>query len=84
MEDAKEFAEKEGLFFLETSALNSTNVENSFNTLLTEIFNTVNKKNLATSENLGDSNKAGSMAGKKIVIPSPAQESPTKTTCCSS
>lgn len=78
MEDAKEFAEKEGLFFLETSALNS------FNTLLTEIFNTVNKKNLATSENLGDSNKAGSMAGKKIVIPSPAQESPTKTTCCSS
>ncbi|CAH8263102.1 unnamed protein product [Arabidopsis lyrata] len=84
VEDAKEFAEKEGLFFLETSALNSTNVENSFNTLLTEIFNTVNKKNLATSENLGDSNKAGSMAGKKIVIPSPAQESPTKTTCCSS
>ena len=47
VEDAKEFAEKEGLFFLETSALNSTNVENSFNTLLTEIFNKVNKKNLA-------------------------------------
>lgn len=84
VEDAKEFAEKEGLFFLETSALNSTNVENSFNTLLTEIFYTVNKKNLASSENQGDSNNPGSMAGKKIVIPGPAQEIPTKTMCCSS
>lgn len=85
MEDAKEFAEKEGLFFLETSALNSTNVENSFNTLLTEIFNTVNKKNLASSENQGHSNNPGSMAGKKIVIPGPAQEIPTKSTmCCNS
>ncbi|ESQ46147.1 hypothetical protein EUTSA_v10000314mg [Eutrema salsugineum] len=85
MEDAKEFAEKEELFFLETSALNSTNVENSFNTLLTEIFNTVNKKNLSSSENQGGSNNHGSMAGKKIVIPGHAQEIPTKSTmCCNS
>ncbi|KAL1191963.1 Ras-related protein RABA4b [Cardamine amara subsp. amara] len=85
MEDAKEFAEKEELFFLETSALKSTNVENSFNTLLTEIFNTVNKKNLASNGSQGDSNNSGSMAGKKIVIPGPAQVTPTKTTmCCSS
>ncbi|VVB09807.1 unnamed protein product [Arabis nemorensis] len=81
-EDAKEFAEKEGLFFLETSALNATNVENSFNTLMTEIFNTVNKKNLASSE----SNNPGSLAGKKIVIPGHGQqEVPAKTSsCCSS
>ncbi|KAL1206821.1 Ras-related protein RABA4b [Cardamine amara subsp. amara] len=85
MEDAKEFAEKEELFFLETSALKSTNVENSFNTLLTEIFNTVNKKNLASNGSQGDSNNSGSMAGKNIVIPGPAQVTPTKTTmCCSS
>ncbi|KAF9607926.1 hypothetical protein IFM89_003740 [Coptis chinensis] len=43
-EDAKEFAQKEGLFFLETSALEATNVENAFSTILTEIFNIVNKK----------------------------------------
>ena len=41
-EDAKEFAEKEGLFFLETSALDATNVETAFVTVLTEIFNIVN------------------------------------------
>lgn len=81
-EDAKEFAEKEGLFFLETSALNATNVENSFNTLMTQIFNTVNKKNLASE---GESNNPGSLAGKKILIPGPAQELPAKTsTCCTS
>ncbi|CAH2061521.1 unnamed protein product [Thlaspi arvense] len=57
MEEAKEFAEKEGLLFLETSALDSTNVENSFITLLTEIFNTVRKKNLASRRNQGDPNK---------------------------
>ena len=81
-EDAKEFADKEGLFFLETSALNATNVENSFNTLMTEIFNTVNKKSLSS---VGESNNPGSLAGKKIVIPGPGQEVPAKTsTCCSS
>lgn len=80
-EDAKEFAEKEGLFFLETSALNATNVENAFNTLMTEIFNTVNKKNLASAE----SNNPGSLAGKKIVIPGHGQDVPAKTSsCCSS
>ncbi|KAF8109610.1 hypothetical protein N665_0094s0076 [Sinapis alba] len=84
-EDAKEFAEKEGLFFLETSALNATNVENSFNTLMTEIFNTVNKKSLSSAENQGGSNNPGSLAGKKIVIPGPGQEVTAKTsTCCSS
>ncbi|CAN6917572.1 unnamed protein product [Brassica oleracea] len=81
-DDAKEFAEKEGLFFLETSALNATNVENSFNTLMSEIFNTVNKKSLSS---VGESNNPGSLAGKKIVIPGPGQEVPAKTsTCCSS
>ena len=50
-EDAKEFAQKEGLFFLETSALEATNVENAFSTVLTEIFNIVNKKSLAANEN---------------------------------
>ncbi|KAG2240532.1 hypothetical protein Bca52824_090674 [Brassica carinata] len=48
-DDAKEFAEKEGLFFLETSALNATNVENSFNALMSEIFNT----NLSEEANIG-------------------------------
>ncbi|KAM7275687.1 hypothetical protein ACFE04_017553 [Oxalis oulophora] len=83
-EDAKEFAEKEGLFFLETSALNSTNVENAFMTVLTEIFNIVNRKSLAASENQGNGNPA-SLSGKKIVVPGPAQVIPEKRSmCCTS
>ncbi|KAK8479649.1 hypothetical protein V6N13_021263 [Hibiscus sabdariffa] len=80
-EDAKEFAQKEGLFFLETSALESTNVETAFLTVLTEIFNFVNKKSLAASENQENGNPT-SLAGKKIVIPGPAQEIPAKSNMC--
>jgi hypothetical protein len=35
---AKEFAEKNSLSFIETSALDSTNVESAFHTILTEIY----------------------------------------------
>ena len=81
-EDANEFAQKEGLFFLETSALQATNVEIAFMTLLTEIFNNVNKKNLIAGENQINGNPA-SLPGKKIIIPGPAQEIPAKSKCCS-
>ncbi|KAK6120014.1 hypothetical protein DH2020_046254 [Rehmannia glutinosa] len=79
-EDAKEFAQKEGLFFLETSALEATNVEEAFLTVLTEIFNIVNKKNLTAGED--QSNNPASLAGKKIVIPGPAQVIPEKNRMC--
>ncbi|XXG70730.1 hypothetical protein AAC387_Pa07g0142 [Persea americana] len=83
-EDAKEFAEKEGLFFLETSALEATNVENAFMTVLMEIFNIVNRKNLVKDEAKSNIN-AQSLSGKKIVVPGPAQEIPAKSSmCCSS
>ncbi|XP_076932298.1 ras-related protein Rab11D-like [Bidens hawaiensis] len=80
-EDAKEFAEKEGLFFLETSALESTNVEDAFLTVLTEIFRIVNKSLTADEEQNGN---PGSLAGKKIIVPGPAQVIPEKKMCCSS
>ncbi|GLT67607.1 hypothetical protein SLA2020_399020 [Shorea laevis] len=79
-EDAKEFAQKEGLFFLETSALEATNVENAFLTVLTEIFNIVNKKNLVADENQGNGNPT--LSGKKIIVPGPAQVIPTKSSMC--
>ncbi|KAK9130100.1 hypothetical protein Sjap_010587 [Stephania japonica] len=83
-EDAKEFAQKEGLFFLETSALESTNVETAFLTVLTEIFNIVNKRNLVANEDQSNGSSAP-LVGKKIVIPGPAQEIPPKRTmCCNS
>jgi Ras-related protein Rab-11A len=50
-------------------------------TVLTEIFNIVNKKNLAADENKGNGNSAA-LSGKKIIVPGPAQEIPKKSTCC--
>ncbi|XP_041964231.1 ras-related protein Rab-25b [Alosa sapidissima] len=43
-EDAKGFAEKNGLLFMETSALESTNVEVAFNNVLTEIHKKVSSR----------------------------------------
>uniref|UniRef100_A0AAQ4QKF0 Ras-related protein Rab-25 n=1 Tax=Gasterosteus aculeatus aculeatus TaxID=481459 RepID=A0AAQ4QKF0_GASAC len=43
-EEAKDFAEKNGLLFLETSALESTNVEAAFNDVLSEIHRKANSK----------------------------------------
>ncbi|XP_010453062.1 PREDICTED: ras-related protein RABA4a-like [Camelina sativa] len=84
-EDAQEFAEKEGLFFLETSALNAVNVESAFSTVLTEIFNFVNKKSLVDfGEGQGTNNgDPASLAGKKIdIVPGPGQVIPTKSRLC--
>lgn len=80
-EDAKEFAQKEGLFFLETSALEATNVEEAFMTVLSEIFNVVNKKNLVAGADQANGNP-GSLAGKKILIPGPGQVIPEKNGMC--
>ncbi|XP_031490975.1 ras-related protein RABA5c-like [Nymphaea colorata] len=44
VEEAKEFAEKEGLFFMETSALDSTNVKAAFEVVIKEIYNGVSRK----------------------------------------
>ncbi|KAK1391987.1 GTP-BINDING protein 3 [Heracleum sosnowskyi] len=83
-DDAKEFAQKEGLFFLETSALQSKNVEDAFMTVLTGIFNIVNKKTLVANNDQSNGNSA-SLSGKQILVPGPGQETPPKKgMCCSS
>ena len=46
---SQQFCEKEGLSFIETSALESTNVELAFQRILTEIYHIVSKKTLVTS-----------------------------------
>ncbi|XP_034465997.1 ras-related protein Rab-25b [Hippoglossus hippoglossus] len=43
-EEAKDFAEKKGILFLETSALNSVNVEEAFTNVLEEIHKKVSSK----------------------------------------
>ncbi|CAL9179884.1 ras-related protein Rab11C-like [Musa acuminata AAA Group] len=46
-DDGQVLAEKEGLSFLETSALESLNVDKAFHSILTEIYRIINKKALA-------------------------------------
>ncbi|XP_076903669.1 ras-related protein Rab11C-like [Bidens hawaiensis] len=48
--DAQALAEKEGLSFLETSALDAHNVEKAFQSILLDIYHIVSKKALATQE----------------------------------
>ena len=43
-EDGKSFAQRENLYFMETSALEATNVENAFAEVLTHIYHIVSKK----------------------------------------
>lgn len=44
IEDGKNLAEKNGLFFMETSALDSTNVKTAFEMVIREIYNNVSRK----------------------------------------
>lgn len=48
--DAQILAEKEGLSFVETSALESLNVEKAFQSVLLDIYHIISKKAMATQE----------------------------------
>ncbi|KAL4369573.1 hypothetical protein GQ457_05G028910 [Hibiscus cannabinus] len=51
-EDGKAFAENENIYFMETSALESLNVENAFAEVLTQIYHLTRKKALVTRNTL--------------------------------
>ncbi|OMO75081.1 Small GTPase superfamily [Corchorus capsularis] len=77
-EDGQSYAEKEGLSFIETSALEAVNVEKAFQTILSEIYRIISKKSLSSDEPAPASIKEG----KTIAIGAP--ETTTKKACCSS
>ncbi|XP_011033268.1 PREDICTED: ras-related protein RABA4d-like isoform X2 [Populus euphratica] len=78
-EDAKEFAQRENLFFMETSALEATNVETAFLTMLTEIYRIISKRTLAGNDE-SDEN-SGAFKGTRILVPSQEQNSEKKGCC---
>ncbi|KAK8699274.1 hypothetical protein V6N13_115364 [Hibiscus sabdariffa] len=77
-EDGQSFAEKEGLSFIETSALEATNVEKAFQTILSEIYRIISKKSLSS----GEPAPASIKEGKTIDVG--ASDANTKKACCSS
>ncbi|XP_073030875.1 ras-related protein RABA1d-like [Primulina eburnea] len=50
IEDGTSFAERESLYFMETSALDATNVEKAFSYVLDQIYRMVSKKNVEVGE----------------------------------
>ncbi|KAK9013902.1 hypothetical protein V6N11_005077 [Hibiscus sabdariffa] len=76
-QDGQALAEKEGLSFLETSALDATNIEKAFQTVLTEIYHIVSKKALAAQEAAANASIPGQ--GTTINV----DDGNTKRGCCS-
>ncbi|KAJ3693187.1 hypothetical protein LUZ60_008667 [Juncus effusus] len=67
-EDAKRFAVEENLFFMETSALETTNVESAFLTVVSEIYRVVSKKSLVANDEEGFDDER-LLKGNDIVVP---------------
>ncbi|CAN6216615.1 unnamed protein product, partial [Urochloa humidicola] len=63
-DEGKAFAERESLYFMETSALESTNVENAFTEVLTQIYRIVSKRAVEA----GEDSASGPGKGEKINI----------------
>ncbi|CAN6221105.1 unnamed protein product, partial [Urochloa humidicola] len=63
-DEGKAFAERESLYFMETSALESTNVENAFAEVLTQIYRIVSKRAVEA----GEDSASGPGKGEKINI----------------
>ncbi|KAG2620239.1 ras-related protein RGP2 [Panicum virgatum] len=79
-DEGKALAEKEGLFFLETSAMEAVNVEEAFQTIISEVYGIVNRKALAAKEMAAAAAPLPSQ-GKTISIDSTSEN--TKKACCS-
>ena len=58
LEEAKAFSEKQGLSFIETSALDSNNVDQAFENVLSDVFNILNNLQQQQQSN-GNSSKPG-------------------------
>jgi len=77
-DEAKAFAEKNNLSFIETSALDSTNVETAFHNILTEIYRIVSQKQI--TEGAGDVDRPG---GSQTINLQPTEpDSKEKKACC--
>nr|XP_043622711.1 ras-related protein RABA5b-like [Erigeron canadensis] len=67
VDEGKQLAEEEGLFFIETSALDSTNVKEAFQIVIREIYNNVRRKVLNSDSYKGElsSNTVSLINGSK-------------------
>lgn len=84
-DEGKSLAESEGLFFMETSALDSSNVTAAFETVVKEIYNILSRK-VMQSQELKKPEPSLSGSGKTVVLEADSNQEnePKKAGCCSS
>ena len=86
IEEGKDLAQVEDLFFMETSALDSTNVESAFIALLSQIYQKVSKKILFPIDGPETDMGSISLEGTQIDVSKPesqkASVSKKKFDCC--
>ncbi|KAH7528594.1 ras-related protein RABA6b [Ziziphus jujuba] len=81
-EEGREFAEKEGLCFMETSALENVNVEEAFLHMINKIHEITSQKSLE-AKILNDNTTKSLLAAKEIVHIDHEVTATKQTTCCS-
>lgn len=77
VQESKAFAEDKGLHFIETSALDSTNVDEAYVCLLREIAKKVNSSTFAGGAHVGVGDNP------RITIPDRPTDAPNSKACCS-
>ncbi|KAI3718612.1 hypothetical protein L6452_19491 [Arctium lappa] len=84
-DEGKSLAESEGLFFMETSALDSSNVTAAFETVVKEIYNILSRK-VMQSQELKKPEPSLSGSGKTVVLEADLNQEKEhkKAGCCSS
>ncbi|KAF7023706.1 hypothetical protein CFC21_036170 [Triticum aestivum] len=78
-EDGQEYAEAESLYFMETSALDATNVDNAFSEVLTQIYRIASRKTV----DAGDDGSSAPSKGENINVKDDVS-SLKRAGCCSS
>lgn len=80
-EEAKAFSEKHGLSFIETSALDSTNVELAFRNILEEIYHIVSQKQIRDASDQ-ESSQVSNNVRPIHVQPTTENDQRKKLSCC--
>ncbi|KAK7412000.1 hypothetical protein VNO78_03445 [Psophocarpus tetragonolobus] len=83
-EDAQVFAENESLSFIETSALQSTNVHKAFHTILSHIYRFISKKSLSSSHPSSSSSSSNIIKQGNTITLAPSHPNPNHSCCTSS
>jgi Ras-related protein Rab-11A len=78
VEEGKSLAESEGLFFMETSALDSTNVKTAFEMVIREIYGNISRKQLNS-----DSYKEELTVNRVSLVKNENDGTKTFSSCCS-